>query len=439
MSKEAAQNPSADIAVWFDGKAINEVIFCEEFLRDYPMITVNGTFFTVNGIVNDENRLKKEIYDRIKPYVTSNIAKRVTNLLDVMRMECCAADLLLYQDRIHVANGTYHLDGTFSTEKDYCRNRLPVAYHPEAPQPVTWLHFLSQLLEPEDILTLQEFIGYCFIPSTKGQKMLMLTGKGGEGKSRIGVVLRALLGTNMKTGSVAKVETSNFARADLEHKLLMLDDDMKLEALPQTNNIKAIITAELPMDLERKRQQSYQGDLYVRFIGLGNGVLQALHDRSVGFFRRQIILTTKEKDPNRKDDPYIAEKMTAEAEGIFLWALEGLHRLIANDFRFTLSQSALDNLNDAVSDGNNIIDFLASEGYIRFRADYEASSKNLYAVYKQWCDDNALNSLSQKSFGSFLKQNESRYNLEYTNKVNIGGGRFARGFVGIELLQRPFL
>ena len=439
MSKEAAQNPSADIAVWFDGKAINEVIFCEEFLRDYPMITVNGTFFTVNGIVNDENRLKKEIYDRIKPYVTSNIAKRVTNLLDVMRMECCAADLLLYQDRIHVANGTYHLDGTFSTEKDYCRNRLPVAYHPEAPQPVTWLHFLSQLLEPEDILTLQEFIGYCFIPSTKGQKMLMLTGKGGEGKSRIGVVLRALLGTNMKTGSVAKVETSNFARADLEHELLMLDDDMKLEALPQTNNIKAIITAELPMDLERKRQQSYQGDLYVRFIGLGNGVLQALHDRSVGFFRRQIILTTKEKEPNRKDDPYIAEKMTAEAEGIFLWALEGLHRLIANDFRFTLSQSALDNLNDAVSDGNNIIDFLASEGYIRFRADYEASSKNLYAVYKQWCDDNALNSLSQKSFGSFLKQNESRYNLEYTNKVNIGGGRFARGFVGIELLQRPFL
>ena len=299
--------PDTNMPIWFDGKAINEVIFCEEFLRDYPMITVNGTFFTVNGIVNDENRLKKEIYDRIKLYVTSNIAKRVTNLLDVMRMECCADDLLLYQDRIHVANGTYHLDGTFSAEKDYCRNRLPVSYQPDAPQPVTWLHFLSQLLEPEDILTLQEFIGYCFIPSTKGQKMLMLTGKGGEGKSRIGVVLRALLGVNMKTGSVAKVETSNFARADLEHELLMLDDDMKLEALPQTNNIKAIITAELPMDLERKRQQSYQGDLYVRFIGLGNGVLQALHDRSVGFFRRQIILTTKEKDPNRKDDPYIAE------------------------------------------------------------------------------------------------------------------------------------
>ena len=439
MSKEATQTASADAVAWFDGKAINEALFCEEFLRDYPMISVGGTFFTVNGLVNDEIRLEKEIYTRIKPYVTTNLSKRVKSLLDVMRIECCTDDLLLYQDRIHVANGTYHLDGTFSTEKDYCRNRLPVAYNPEAPQPVTWLHFLSQLLEPEDILTVQEFIGYCFIPSTKGQKMLMLTGKGGEGKSRIGVVLRALLGVNMKTGSLQKVETNNYARADLEHELLMLDDDMKLEALPQTNIIKAIITAELPMDLERKRQQSYQGDMYVRFIGFGNGVLQALHDRSVGFFRRQIILTTKDKAPNRKDDPYIAEKMAAEADGIFLWALEGLRRLIANDFQFTLSQSALDNLNDAVSDGYNIIDFLASEGYIRFHADYEASSRNLYAVYKQWCEDNALSCLCQKSFCSFLKQNESRYNIEYTNKINIGGGRFARGFVGIEILQRPFL
>ena len=179
--------------------------------------------------------------------------------------------------------------------------------------------------------------------------------------------------------------------------------------------------------------------LHLCVIFRSNGVLQSLYDRSVGFFRRQIILSTKEKDPNRKDDPYIAEKMCAEAEGIFLWALEGLHRLIDNDYKFTVSQSAQDNMDAAVSDGNNIIEFLSSEGYIRFKADYEVSSKDLYAVYKLWCDDNALSSLSQKSFCSFLKQNESRYNIEYTNKVNIGGGRYARGFVGIELLQRPFL
>ena len=172
MSEEMTQTTHSENLAWFDGKKISEALFCEEFLRDYPMITVNGAFFTVNGRVHDENRLKKVIYDRIKYYVTSGIAKKVTNLLDVMRMECCTEKLPLYQDRIHVANGTYYLNGTFSPEKDFCRNRLPVSYNPEAPQPVTWLHFLSQLLEPEDILTLQEFMGYCFIPSTKGQKIV---------------------------------------------------------------------------------------------------------------------------------------------------------------------------------------------------------------------------------------------------------------------------
>lgn len=424
---------------WFNGKKIDEAAFCVEFIKDFPMFCINDTFFNVNGMVRDESRMRQEIYNRIKPYVTTGISKKVGNLVDVLKLECAARSIPIYLDRIHVKNGTYFLDGTFTDKKDFCRNRLPVAYNPDAPKPETWLRFLSELLNDEDIPTLQEFMGYCLIPSTKGQKMLIITGKGGEGKSRIGVVLRALLGTNMSTGSIAKIETSPFARADLEHELVLLDDDMKLEALPQTNNIKAIITAELPMDLEKKGKQSYQGDMYVRFLALGNGTLQSLYDRSIGFFRRQIILTAKEKAPGRRDDPFIADKMCREAEGIFLWALEGLHRLIQNDYKFTVSEAAKANMEAAVTDGNNVIEFLASEGYIEFNPDSTVSSKDLYAVYKLWCEDNALAPLVQKSFCSYLKQNESSYRIRYTNKVNIGRGKYVRGFVGMAILQRPFL
>ena len=34
----------------------------------------------------------------------------------------------------------------------------------------------------------------------------------------------------MKDGSIGKVSENPFARADLEHQLLMVDDDMKMEA-----------------------------------------------------------------------------------------------------------------------------------------------------------------------------------------------------------------
>lgn len=67
---------------------------------------------------------------------------------------------------------------------------------------------LSDLLEAEDILTLQEYLGYCLIPTNRGQVMMLLKGNGGEGKSRIGVVMQKMLGSNLKNGSIAKVECS---------------------------------------------------------------------------------------------------------------------------------------------------------------------------------------------------------------------------------------
>ena len=69
--------------------------------------------------------------------------------------------------------------------------------------------------------------------------------------------------------------------------------------------------------------------MFARLLAFSNGDLQALYDRSDGFYRRQLVLTTKEKPVDRADDPDLAEKMKAEAEGIFLWAFEGLQRLVA--------------------------------------------------------------------------------------------------------------
>lgn len=136
----------------------------------------------------------------------------------------------------------------------------------------------------------------------------LLIGRGGEGKSRIGLILNAMFHSAMNVGNIQKVETNRFARADLEHRLLMADDDMDMSALPKTNYIKSIVTAEAKMDLERKGIQSYQGQLYVRFLCFGNGSLTSLYDHSDGFYRRQLILTTKERPAGRKDDPFLVEK-----------------------------------------------------------------------------------------------------------------------------------
>lgn len=424
---------------WYDGKMIDEVAFCASFLHQHPMKCVRGRLFTVDGMIEDEGKIQQMILDEVMTCQSIGIAKKVKSLFDAVKLMAYSEPLPIETDRIHVANGTYFLNGTFTGDKTYCNNRMKVKYNPNAPQPQKWLHFLSDLLVPEDIPTLQEYLGYCLIPSTKGQKMLMLIGKGGEGKSRIGLVMRSILGDSMNTTSIQKIENNRFSRADLENKLLMVDDDMDMSALPKTNYIKSIVTAECKMDLERKGVQSYQSQLYARFLCFGNGALTALHDQSDGFFRRQIVLTTKDRPTDRTDDPFLVEKLMSEMEGIFLWCLEGLHRLLANNYQFTISGQAIENVETVKRSSNNVIEFLQSEGYIRFKADAQASSKAIYEAYKLWCEDNVRKPMSANRLSSELTQNERLYNVEATNNIHVNGKR-VRGFIGIEVLAKmPFL
>ena len=76
-----------------------------------------------------------------------------------------------------------------------------------------------------------------------------------------------------------------------------------------------------------------------------------------------MILTTKDKVDDREDDPYLIDKLRKERDGIFLWALEGLQRLVSNNYVFTESVDAKQNLVDAQEEGNNILAFMKSEGY----------------------------------------------------------------------------
>lgn len=430
---------TAEMPFWYDGKFINEVGFCEDFLRQHPMVRVDGSFFTKDGRITDEESVRKEIYEMLRPYLNCGLAKRASGLLEMLKLEAYVTDLPVHEDRLHVANGTLFLNGEFTGQKELCRNRLPVRYDATAPQPVTWLQFLSELLETEDVMTLQEYLGYCLLPTNRGQTMMLLKGNGGEGKSRIGVVMQKMLGDNLKNGRIAKVERSPFARADLENQLVMVDDDMKMEALKSTHYLKSLITAEMPVDLERKGEQSYQGEMYVRFLAFSNGDLESLYDHSDGFYRRQLILSVKKKPLDREDDPFLADKLCAEIEGIFLWCLDGLKRLIENNYRFTESGRTKDNRMEAKNEADNVLLFMRSEGYIRLKADSAITSADLYAIYTMWCNDNTYKPLAVRTVSMTLKKHADEFSLEHDNHITNRLGKRVNGFRGIEALVTPLI
>ena len=87
-----------------------------------------GRLFTVDGMVEDEAPLKKEIYEQIRYYATTSVARRIEHIVQAIKLACASEPPEIQTDRIHVRNGTYFADGHFTPEKEYCTNLLYTDY-----------------------------------------------------------------------------------------------------------------------------------------------------------------------------------------------------------------------------------------------------------------------------------------------------------------------
>ena len=137
-----------------------------------------------------------------------------------------------------------------------------------------------------------------------------------------------------------------------------------MKALSSTGYLKTLITASSPIDVEAKNKQSELITLYTRVIWFGNGSLKALHDHSEGFSRRFIIIRVKPKPKDRIDDPHLTEKILFEKDEIFRWMLQGLQRLIANDFKFTISERTRQTIETAIDLLDRVQGIAEREKYI---------------------------------------------------------------------------
>ena len=146
MKKNISRNPLWPD--WYNGKKIDEVQFGRAFLEQWPLKCVNGTLYTLDGPVEDESEIKQRILENIEEYVTSGLSKKVTNILETIKLLAFSDPFPIEQDCIHLQNGVYHLpDGTFQESRLFCQNRLPVKYDPKAASPDRWLTFLHELLD----------------------------------------------------------------------------------------------------------------------------------------------------------------------------------------------------------------------------------------------------------------------------------------------------
>lgn len=191
----------------------------------------------------------------------------------------------------------------------------------------------------------------------------------------------------------------------------------------------------------RINQKAINNDIQVRLtcraMVFANGVPKSLYDKTAGWKRRLIILSAKSVPRGRVNDPNLSDKLAEETEGMFLWAFEGLKRLIAQGFKFTLSDHARRNIEDMKEDNCSIVGFLADKQFVCYGSELECSTADLYYGYCQWCRLNSVTFIRRESFNTWMKQNADRYGLIYERYVtSIGSSKKARGYRGITCLYR---
>lgn len=85
---------------WYDGRHINEVLFCQQFLDKHPMKCVRGRLFTVDGLIEDEGQIGNLILEEISGVLTANLSKTVANLLASIKLQAYSPPLPIETDHM---------------------------------------------------------------------------------------------------------------------------------------------------------------------------------------------------------------------------------------------------------------------------------------------------------------------------------------------------
>ena len=409
-----------------------------QLYRDFnEMVFANGAFYCPDGM-KKAGMVERELQETISQRITIDIAANTTKTYKALKMQAYE-DSFDFSDKMIIPfkNGdmsvnpkrqwVFRLNG-----KQPVPYRLPIDYIPlynKIPTP-NFNKWLNDLFYPEDIITLQEYLGYCLLPTTIGQMMLLIVGEGGCGKSIIKDILKAIFGESMTTPlNLVDFFKDKFKIAELENQLVFYEDDITDDKVNDSSLFKKLATGGLPVTADRKFEAPFKFIPYCRIIMCGNHMLKCTSDKSDGFHRRLLPLATKPKNPNREDISTFGADVAAEAQGILQWALIGLKRLIDNGWKFTQSARSKDYVKDFRELSDHLPLFM-DDCFVKDET-RDFTNEELRMAYTRWCMSNNEKALLNKTVKEWLFNNCGKYSLKMINSNNlVRNDKRYRGFKG---------
>lgn len=283
--------------------------------------------------------------------------------------------------------------------------QLPYDYDPKAECP-NWHAFLGAAMPDAEVRAhIQEAVGYFLIPTTWLERIWILLGPGGTGKSTLIKSVRLLVGVDNCSAVALEDLDDKFRLGSLRDKLLNVVTEVNPKRALNDARLKAVVSGD-PITGEEKFKNPGVFQPYARFL-VATNTMPRVDDGSDAFYRRAIVLHFTQKfvanprpdvqPPERPQDPDLGAKLEAELSGILNWALEGLARLQARG-RFEIPASVEKNVRDYRENQDSVLRFVTDQ--CRVAPGLEVSASELYRAYVNWCRGQGEKPHSVTRFGN---------------------------------------
>lgn len=408
-----------------------EHIVADEILDAYQIIYIDAVGFYEynNGVWNRTPKgvIHGYVDKALGEFSTAQRVKAITTLIETRALR---SDIVFDRKPLwNFINGTLELDsGTFREHNpnDYCSIQSSYPYNPDATYRA-WARFIDDVTasDPRTTELLQLIPGYCLFHDCPHEKIFVLTGSGGNGKSRYLKILQDLFGAENCSHVTPRGLLDKFQRILLKDSIVNLAGEIKSDLTDVEEYMKQIASGET-------QSACYKSKDYITFdprsklIFACNGQLQS-GDTSDGLTRRLIMVDFKVSFVDNPDpsDPYqrqkninILDSLNRELQsgGVFNWAYEGYKLLRAVGY-FTETSDQQNLIDDFRRSSNPVLVFWEESEHRPQEYEYQQA----YSDYSKWCLENGHKpSTSQKFHAEYRKITAKTYEPD-VRSVRIDG------------------
>ncbi|MGC9451675.1 MAG: phage/plasmid primase, P4 family [Oceanipulchritudo sp.] len=343
---------------------------------------------------------------------------------------------------IHLGNGMLHLTGDnpglhpFSPDY-YSRNQCPLDLVPGARCPQFIGLLLESALDADDIDLLQRWTGSLLLGGNLAQRILVLTGTAGGGKSTLLEIVEAILGLT----NVHELRTEHLhERFELQFfigKTLLTGKDVPGDFLQRrgASMLKKLVGND-NLSPERKGGNDVlqiRGNFDVAITA--NSRLHVRLDGDADAWRRRLMVIRYERPkPKERIADFGQKLLQEEGPGILNWMIQGAIRYLEEigelgDFRMTDNQRQ--RVDDLLAESDSVRAFLRT--CLEPTVMGDLSTEELIRAYREFCDQKGWDAQSQKQVERTLPDlMMEAFGIVRSHKIE-RFGRSLRGYAGIQL------